>query len=59
MKSFLKYLGLALILLGVVLFVVLHLISLTFITKLLLIPFIMVLGGTVLYVWQLKRESKY
>ena len=59
MKSFLKYLGLALILLGVVLFVVLHLMSLTFITKLLLIPFIMVLGGTVLYVWQLKRESKY
>ncbi len=59
MKSFLKHLGLALILLGVVLFVVLHLMSLTFITKLLLIPFIMVLGGTVLYVWQLKRESKY
>ena len=59
MKSFLKYLGLALILLGVVLFVVLHLMSLTFITKLLLIPFIMVLGGTVLYVRQLKRESKY
>lgn len=59
MKSFLKNLGLALILLGVVLFVVLHLMSLTFITKLLLIPFIMVLGGTVLYVWQLKRESKY
>jgi uncharacterized membrane protein len=59
MKSFLKHLGLALILLGVVLFVVLHLMSLTFITKLLLMPFIMVLGGTVLYVWQLKRESKY
>lgn len=59
MKSFLKHLGLALILLGVVLFVVLHLMSLTFITKLLLIPFIMVLGGTVLYVWQLKRESRF
>ena len=59
MKSFLKYLGLALILLGVSLLVALHLLHITFITKLLLIPFIMVMAGVVIYVWQLKRESKY
>jgi hypothetical protein len=59
MKSFLKYLGLALILLGVVLLVVLHLTGFTFFTRLLLIPFFMVLGGTVLYIWRLKSESRY
>lgn len=59
MKSFLKYLGLALILLGVAFLVALHLLHITFITKLLLVPFFMVLCGTILYVWRLKRESRY
>ena len=59
MKSLLKYLGLALILLGVALLAALHLLHITFFTKLLLIPFFMILGGTVLYVWRLKRESRY
>ena len=59
MKSLLKYLGLALILLGVAILVALHLMGFTFVTKLLIIPFFMVLGGTVLYVWRLKRESRY
>ena len=59
MKSALKYSGLALILLGVLLLVTLHLLHFTFINFLLLTPFVMILAGVVLQVWMMKRESKY
>lgn len=59
MKSALKYSGLALILLGVLLLVTLHLLHFTFINFVLLTPFVMILAGVVLQVWMMKRESKY
>ena len=54
-----KQLGLALILLGVVLLIVLHTVHLTFVNSLLIIPLFLILAGTLCHVWAMKRESKY
>lgn len=59
MKSFLKYLGLALVLVGVAGFAALYYYHITFVNKLMAVPFVLVLLGTVLYVWMTKRESRY
>lgn len=59
MKSFLKYLGLALILLGTAAFVALHVFHITFVNKLMTVPLVLILGGTVLFVWMLKKQSSY
>ena len=54
-----KNLGLGLILLGVVLLLVLHLLHLTFVNTLLLVPLIFILAGIVFHVWMMKRDSLY
>jgi hypothetical protein len=59
MKSFLKYLGLAFIFIGTGLFVALHLLGFTFVNKLMTVPLVLIIGGTVLFVWMLKRQSRY
>jgi hypothetical protein len=59
MKFILKYSGLALILLGVLLLVTLHLLHFTFVNVVLLTPFFIILAGVVLQVWMMKRESRY
>ena len=59
MKSFLKYLGLALIFLGTAAFVALHVFHITFVNKLMAIPMILILVGTILFVWMMKRQSSY
>ena len=59
MKFLKKYIGLGLISLGAMLLVVLHLLHLTFINILLLIPLGLMLVGTLLHVWAMKRESDY
>ena len=59
MKFLLKYSGLALIFLGVLLLVVLHMLNFTFVNVVLLTPFFIILAGVVLQVWMMKRESRY
>ena len=59
MKFLKKYIGIALILTGVTLLVILHFLHLTFINMLLLIPLFLMLLGTLLHVWMMKRESTY
>lgn len=59
MKFILKYSGLALILLGVLLLAALHLLHFTFVNVVLLTPFFIILAGVVLQVWMMKRESRY
>ena len=60
MKSFLKYLGLAFIFIGTGLFVALHLLGFPFVNnKLMTVPLVLIIGGTVLFVWMLKRQSRY
>lgn len=59
MKFLKKYIGLMLILAGAMLLIVLHLLHLTFINLLLLIPFFMMLLGALLHVWMMKRDSSY
>ena len=59
MKFILKYSGLALILLGVLLLAALYLLHFTFVNVVLLTPFFIILAGVVLQVWMMKRESRY
>ena len=59
MKFLKKYIGLGLISSGAMLLVILHLLHLTFINFLLLIPLFLMLLGTLLHVWMMKRESSY
>ena len=59
MKKLKKGLGLGLMILGTSLFVVLHLLNLTFVNKLLLVPFCLILIGGVLYIYALKKDSRY
>lgn len=54
-----KYLGLTLIVVGVLMLVGLKLVRLTFVNLLLRVPLLLVIAGVVLHVWQLKRESRY
>lgn len=54
-----SYLGLGIMAVGVILLVVLHLVNITFINLLLILPLCFILGGLILYVWGAKRESRY
>lgn len=59
MKSLIKYTGLALVILGVAILVALFHYGLTFVNKLMAIPFFFILSGIVIFVWRLKKESRY
>ena len=59
MKGLIGYLGTGLMVLGAVLLAVLHLLHLTFINSLLLLPLALIVGGIFLHVWTLKRQSRY
>ena len=54
-----NYTGLAFLTLGTAGLLALHIFEITFITRLLLIPFVFIILGAVLHVWAMKRESKY
>lgn len=54
-----KTIGILLIIIGVTLFVVLHILRFTFLNILLFIPLVFVLLGFVLYLIGMKRESRY
>ena len=59
MKSVLKYCSLALIIIGVALFVVLHKLGITSFNQLSAIPFLMTIAGAILFIWMTKKESRY
>ena len=59
MKFLLKYSGLALIFLGVLLLVVLHMLNFTFVNFITFTPFAIIIIGVFLHVWVKKQESKY
>jgi len=59
MKSAFKYIGLTLILIGVALFIAIHLLGFPIANTLVVIPFVLILTGTVIYVWRVKKESHY
>ena len=59
MKFLLKYSGLALIFLGVLLLVVLHMLNFTFVNFITITPFAIIIIGVFLHVWVKKQESKY
>ena len=54
-----KYLGLGLVVVGVLLLVVLKVVRLTFVNTLLLAPLFIIIIGVVLYVWAMKKENLY
>ena len=59
MKFLHSYAAFALIILGVVGLVGLQLTGFTVVNILLVIPLVLILTGTVLYVWGQKNESRY
>ena len=59
MKWLNKHLGMGLIIVGVALLVALHLLHLTFVSQLLLIPLLFILTGILLHVRAIKKESRY
>jgi len=59
MKKLIKPVGLGLMVVGVGALVALHVVQLTFVNVLLLVPLALVLAGFVLIVWGMKRESRY
>ena len=59
MKTVFRYAGLALMLLGTACLVALHIVQLTFVNRLTVIPLALIVTGLVLHVWAMKRESKY
>jgi len=59
MKKLIKPVGLGLMVVGVGALVALHVVQLTFVNVLLLVPLALVLTGFVLIVWGMKRESRY
>ncbi|MBP5337925.1 MAG: hypothetical protein J6Z14_01270 [Prevotella sp.] len=54
-----KYIGISLMLVGVLLLVVQHLLHFTMVNELLTIPLCLIVIGIVVYVWGLKRDSRY
>ncbi|MCR5679926.1 MAG: hypothetical protein K6G08_06940 [Prevotella sp.] len=54
-----SYTGVAFLVLGTGGLLTMHILGITFITRLLLIPFVFILLGAVLHVWAMKRESLY
>ena len=59
MKFIKKYAGLAILLLGITLLVVLHVLHLNFINMLLLLSLGLMIVGFTLHVWARKSESRY
>ena len=59
MKLPFKTIGILLMVIGVALLVVLHLLRFTFLNVLLFVPWAFVLLGFVLYLFGMKRESRY
>ncbi|MCR4603140.1 MAG: hypothetical protein K5683_06380 [Prevotella sp.] len=59
MKGLKKYMGIAMMVVGVAMLVALHLLHLTFVNMFLIIPLVVILAGAVIYVIALKRESSY
>ncbi len=59
MKLLVKYGGLGLIFLGVLLFATLQLLHFTFVNAVTSIPLVIVIVGVSLHVWSMKRESRY
>ena len=59
MKKLKNGLGLMLIVLGSVLLVVLHVLHLTFVNTLLMMPLAMIVAGAVMMVYRQKRQSIY
>lgn len=59
MKWLNKHLGMGLMVTGVALLVALHLLHLTFVSQLLLLPLLFILVGILLHVRAMKKESKY
>jgi len=54
-----RYVGLGLMTLGVVLLVVLHVLQLTFVNRLLVVPSLFILAGFLLHLHAQKRQSRY
>ncbi len=54
-----KHLGMGLMVTGVALLAALHLLHLTFVSQLLLLPLLFILAGILLHVRAMKKESKY
>ena len=54
-----KRLGIALIFMGILIFLALTAARLTFVNALLCIPAVLIVGGLVLHVHMLKKESEY
>ena len=59
MKLLVKYSGIALIILGVLLFSTLQILHFTFVNIVTFIPLVIVIVGVSLHVWSMKRESRY
>ena len=59
MKKLKNALGIMLIVLGVVLLAVLHVLHLTFINMLLVVPLLLIITGVVVHITVQKRQSKY
>ena len=59
MKLLVKYGGLGLIFLGVLLFAMLQLLHFTFVNVITFIPLVIIIVGVSLHVWSKKRESRY
>ncbi len=54
-----KYIGIGLILVGVMALAVQHFLHFTVVNALLTIPLCLIIAGIVVYVWGLKRDSRY
>jgi len=54
-----KFAGIALVVFGVLMLIVINLVHLTFLNILQLVPLIIIIIGVVVHVWLLKKESSY
>ncbi len=59
MKWLRDHLGMGLMLLGTTLLLAVHLLRLTFVNALLIVPFVLILLGLLLHVRAIKRQSQY
>ena len=59
MKKIGKYIGIAFMMLGTAMLVLLHIFHFTFINMLLIVPLLLILTGLVLHVRAIKKESAY
>jgi len=59
MKFLQKYIGIALIVVGSLMLILLQVCHFTFVNALLLLPLGFIIAGVVIHVWMIKRESRY